>query len=101
MNLYAPTSDKKANQAIFGKYIYEILKPYQGQNIIVGGDLNICVEDIKPSTLGHSSPTYNLSKLLEHLDPVDIWRLQNPNTKIYTRRKKNARGWFNLELNTF
>ena len=74
MNLYAPTFDKKAEQAIFGQYIYENSKPYQGQYIIVGGDLNICVEDFKTSTLSHSSPTYSdhLSKLLEHLDLVDI-----------------------------
>ena len=60
----------------------------------MGGDLNICVEDIKTSMLGHSSPTYSdhLSKLLEHLNLIDIWRLQNPDSKRYTRREKTRNG---------
>ena len=45
VNVYAPTSDKKLDQATFGVFLFDTLQKYQGQNIIIGGDFNLNLED--------------------------------------------------------
>ena len=39
--------DKKLDQATFGGILFDTLQKYQGQNIIIGGDFNLKLEDHK------------------------------------------------------
>ena len=42
VNIYAPTKDKAFEQRAFLEFIDERLDEYNGKDIIVGGDFNIC-----------------------------------------------------------
>jgi len=46
VNIYAPTKDKEGEQINFLTYIENILQDYSDRNIIIGGDLNTCLDPL-------------------------------------------------------
>ena len=55
VNIYVPTSDKQTEQADFGSFVLSKLEKFLGCNIIVGGDFNINIENLKISPKGYSA----------------------------------------------
>ena len=91
-NIYAPTIDKLGDQKCFGEYMVKQLECYAGSNIIIGGDFNICLDDIGDHVTRSVSYRNSLTQLLELLNIADIWRIRHPFTKQYTRREKTRFG---------
>ena len=89
VNIYAPTSDKKIDQATFGVFLFDTLQKYQGQNIIIGGDFNLNLEDHERHSPRFSLSSFGdyMSKLTQFLNLIDIWKIHNPNKIVYTRRE--------------
>ena len=102
VNLYAPTSDKRCAQKSFGELVYSNLHSHVGKSIIVGGDLNICLDNTLkiPSNL-NKSYLDSLERLMQNLNMVDIWRLKHPNTVRYTRREKTRSGFTQSRIDHF
>ena len=102
VNIYAPTIDKPSDQANFGAYIWDNLKPYLGRNIVIGGDFNKNIESLKSITTNPYDHSYNnyLYKLCDTIDLVDIWKLHNPVSVGHTRREKTKYS-LNHELTFF
>ena len=57
VNLYAPTKDKILEQEAFRKYVYAKLEPYLGHPIVIGGDLNICLDN-RSKAVRNANMTY-------------------------------------------
>ena len=92
VNIYAPTIDKK--QVTFVNYVLEMLQPYLGKNIIIGGDLNIDFDKSQKETLSTNlGYSRQLSLMVQTFDLVDIWRLKHPDTVRYTSREKTRYGF--------
>ena len=91
-NIYAPTIDKLGDQKHFGEYKLKQLECYAGSNVIIGGDFNICLDDVCDGTTRSVSFRNSLTQLDKLLDIADIWRIQHPSTKQYTRREKTTFG---------
>ena len=102
VNIYAPTIDKRMEQADFGSFLFSKLEKYLGCNIIVGGDFNINIQKFKNSTKSYQA-NYDdhILNIIEILDLVDIWRLQHPNTDRYTRHEKTRYGFSQSRIHFF
>ena len=92
LNIYAP--NKCSEQCTFFKEISEILKAARAEqdySIIVGGDFNVIL-DPDLDGRGGNNRKKDSAKLFEdmHLDfdLVDIWRIRNPTTPLFTWRQK-------------
>ena len=55
VNIYAPTIDKRTEQADFGSFLFSKLEKYLGCNIIVGGDFNINIQKLKNPTKSYQA----------------------------------------------
>ena len=95
VNIYAPTIDKPSDQANFGAYIWDNLKPYLGCNIVIGGDFNKNIESLQSITTNPHDQSYSnyLYKLCDTIDRVDIWKLHNPESVRYTQFEKKKKIW--------
>ena len=99
VNLYAPTSDKRLDQRSFGDYVCTQLEPYIGKSIVLGGDLNICLDEISKPASSHNKLYFDsMHKLMNNFDLVDIWRLKHPNTNRSTRREKTRYGFIQSRI---
>ena len=87
----------------FGEYIFNNLQKYIGENIIIGGDLNIDLDIGKTYNNLSKNPGYykQLISLIEVLNLVDIWRLKNPDAKRYTWREKTRYGFRQSRIDFF
>ena len=102
VNLYAPTIDKTRYQRAFGEYVYSKLEPHIGKSIILGGDINICLDDsLRSSTNCNKTYLDCLHKVMHNLDLIDIWRLKHPNAKRFTRREKTRYGFKQSRIDYF
>ena len=63
----------------------------QNQRIIIGGDFNV-VRDLDLDSSGGSPKEKESAKVLENIclnyDLIDIWRIRNPDSKLFTWRQK-------------
>lgn len=90
--LYAPTRDKGKEQLEFIDMVDGILTELRGINIIMGGDLNNCInptlERNSTTALPSSAETvgHRLSILLDGWGLCDVWRARNP-TRIHLQEK--------------
>ena len=86
VSLYAPIIDKVQEQISFGDYLLRALQNNVGENIIIGGDLNINLDKVQQDiTLSKNLDYANkLQQLIELLNVVDVWRVKNPDTVQYT-----------------
>ena len=102
VNLYAPTSDKRSQQIDFGCFLNDQMSNFVGDNIILGGDLNICLYNLKNSN-STGIPSYgdSLSQMCETLDLMDIWRLKNANITRFTRREQTSFGFSQSRIDYF
>ena len=89
VNVYAPNQDEPT----FFEQIQDLLASFECEQIIFGGDFNLILDIIKDKLGGkkttHFKSLKKLESIMESLDMVDIWRIQNPDTKHYTWRRKN------------
>ena len=61
-----------------------MLQPYLGENIIIGGDLNIDFDKSQKETLSTNlGYSRQLSLMVQTFDLVDVWRLKHPDTVRY------------------
>ena len=86
------THQTKMSQPFF-EQIQDLLASFECEQIIFGGDFNLILDIIKDKS-GRKKTTHfkslkKLESIMENLDLVDIWRIQNPDTKRYTWRRKN------------
>ena len=51
VNIYGSTVDKRLDQVTFANTLCEILEKNKGDNIILGGDFNICIDALIPDVL--------------------------------------------------
>ena len=83
ISIYAPTRDKYRKQSVFFEYLKNQLDNYSDQNIILGGDFNICldlnVDKIGGLTEKESLYAKNFKLFMKETDLVDIWCIRNPN----------------------
>ena len=93
LNLYAPT--KLGDQSVF---FHEILSVLQTANfnsecrIIMGGDFNVHLDAVLDNSGGKSEikPTVkNITDIMLANNLIDVWRLRNPQTKLFTWRQKH------------
>ena len=93
LNLYAPT--KCSEQCDFFELISSVLEDMNtdsSYNIILGGDFNVHFNSALDNLGGRmvaKSSVQNIKELMLAHDLVDIWRLQNPETKQFTWSQKN------------
>ena len=80
------------DQKCFGEYMLKQLECYADLNIMIGGDINICLDDVGDDVTRSVSYRNSLTQLLELLDIADIWRIRHPSTKQYTRCEKTRFG---------
>ena len=92
-NLYAPTKDYPAEQITFLKVIETFLEKYSDGCVIMGGDWNIVqnpsLDKYNPGNEKPSKPARYLEGIKQNHNLIDIWRIQNPNLRRYTWRRKN------------
>ena len=92
LNLYAPT--KCSEQCDFLEMISSVLEDMNtsfSYNIILGGDFNVHFNSAHGNLGGRmiaKSSVQNIKELMLAHDLVDIWRLQNPETKQFTWSQK-------------
>ena len=91
VNIYAPTKKNIAIQLQFVETLLAILEPYQGENIIIGGDWNTIMTDSLDKRGGLREPPtkyqIHLHKFIESFQLSDVWREHHPSEHIYTWRQ--------------
>ena len=67
-----------------------MLQNYLGENIIIGGDLNINLDTVQQNIISSKNLDYTkiLYQIVESLNVVDIWRIKNPESARYTQREQ-------------
>ena len=91
-NLYAPNEEKLHMNflILFKKMLSEFTK-FEDEMYVIGGDFNF-VCDIGMDRMGGNPHVWSGSvnvwdSWCELFDLIDIWRVKNPNEKVYTWRK--------------
>ena len=91
-NVYAPNKIQE-QCSFFDKLQQKLDNLVTGQNqrIIIGGDFNV-VRDLDLDSSGGSPKEKESAKILENIclnyDLIDIWRIRNPDSKLFTWRQK-------------
>ena len=88
LNIYAPNEDKP----VFFENIYNNLVSFECVEIILGGDFNLVLDVVNDKAGGnkttHQKSLKQLESIKENLDLIDIWRIQHPETKRFTWRRR-------------
>ena len=93
-NVYAPNKTQE-QCSFFDKLPQKLDNLVTGQNqrIIIGGDLND-VRDLDLDSSGGSPKKKGSAKVLDNIclnyDLIDIWRIRNPESKLFTWRQKKT-----------
>ena len=71
-----------------------MLQNYVGENIIIGGDLNINLDTVQQSIVSSENLGYAkiLHQIVESLNVDDIWRIKNPESVHFTQREQTRFG---------
>ena len=105
LNLYCPTKDNLEALNKFLSKIRILIEDIDDNNLIIGGDFNTCLNPDFDKKGGNpekqSTYTCNLIELCEELSLCDIWRVRNPNKKLYTRRENTKVGLVQSRLDFF
>ena len=89
-NIYAPTTTNKLEQNNFIQLIKSELAPHVNENIIIGGDFNLCLNPKidRQDNMSHKNDnlTYRneVSSLLESMELSDCFRILFPSLRRYT-----------------
>lgn len=94
-NVYAPTQDRPGEQAMLLDFLEEKISDLNSENIIKGGDLNLCFDhtlDKSSRSRPSGSPDCGqyrdrVKALCENLFLTDVWRHLNPTTKAFSFRR--------------
>ena len=92
LNVYAPTRDHPNEQVTFMEDLFKVTERYAHCSLLVGGDMNMCLD---PSLDKHGEPDKSskyrnhIKEYCDHFNIIDIWRVQNPDTRRYTWRQSN------------
>lgn len=97
-NIYAPTQDHLEDQLITIDQLEEEITKMEPTNIIIGGDMNVCMDislDRGASTrLTPPSGSYRyrarIEALMESLHLADLWRSLHPTTRQFSFRRAQA-----------
>ena len=96
VNVYAPTKDKEVEQIRFIDFVLHTLENYGNDNLIIGGDLNTCLDPKidKKGGIVEKCSLYakKVLELNEEFNLVDIWRVTNPDSQKYTWRGRTRNG---------
>jgi exonuclease III len=88
-NIYGPNDD---NLELFQNICSDITD-MECLDMIIGGDFNLVLDteiDKKGGTRKtHTKSAVYLKNIMQNLNLVDIWRIQHPETKQYTWRRRN------------
>ena len=89
--MYSPTQDLEGEQIAFFHELYGDVENNLDKKTIIGGDFNICLEDI--DRYNHkqqrTKARLEIQKMIEAYDLLDIWRIYNPDTKRFTWRRNH------------
>ena len=87
---YGPAGGPQQNRIKFLNDIQDILIDNQEPNIILAGDLNICLSALDSNYRFHQTrSSIKLFGLTDQFSLVDVFREQNPSGKQYTWRRVN------------
>ena len=93
VNVYAP--NKVQEQCLFFDNLNKIIENFvidkEQKKIVIGGDFNIALDSDLDCSGGNPSKkdsVKNIQDLCLDYDLVDIWRIRNPETKLFTWRQK-------------
>lgn len=98
-NVYAPTADKPDSQMSFLDAVDEHIQDMDPVNIIIGGDLNHCLDPNMdkfvrknakvPLEYSHCQKIgKRIISLMEDFHLSDAWRMVNPRTRHFTFRRR-------------
>ena len=102
VNIYAPTADKKTEQIKFLDQIITLLEN-NSEKLILAGDLNTHLQPEDKYGVSYIKTEF-ATKLLDTMNEyglTDIWRVNNPDSKRYTWRKKMKNGLAQSRLDYF
>lgn len=93
-NIYAPTQDRPDEQVQLIDLLQDTIAGWDAQNIILGGDFNLCLDPkLDKTSTPHSQPPPEVSHyrnrvaaLCEDLYLSDLWRRLNPTKKSFSFR---------------
>ena len=94
INIYAPNKDKHIID-FFNNFLWTLQKENldEEENIILGGDfncpLNTTLDKKGGILIPRKSVVASINYIQEELDLVDIWRIENPDTKSFTRSQNS------------
>uniref|UniRef100_A0A3B1JFC8 Reverse transcriptase domain-containing protein n=1 Tax=Astyanax mexicanus TaxID=7994 RepID=A0A3B1JFC8_ASTMX len=84
LNLYAPNFDDPS----FFRSVFKLIPDMATTHLVIGGDFNCVLDPFmdkqSPPAGSPSNSTTVLNKLIQSLNIVDIWRLQNPTGKDFS-----------------
>ena len=87
-NIYGPNED----DSTFFKQVFDRLHDFACEEIILGGDFNLVLDDKEDKKGGLPRTHQNALKIIkqncEELNLTDIWRMLNADKHRYTRRRK-------------
>ena len=95
-NIYAPTKDKQPEQIDFITFVENILQDYKDNNIIIGGDFNAYLNpNLDKCGIKKEGLSVYAQKIIDFnvdFNLIDVWRMNNPDSKTYTWRGMTKNG---------
>lgn len=98
VNVYAPTADRPDDQIGLLDELEDLLQDLDVSNLILGGDLNCCIDlnkdrfsrndNSEANHLVSPRATLRLREFADELAVVDVWRLLHLDALQYTYRRK-------------
>ena len=93
-NIYAPVSSHEKEQVSLINKVSEELADIMNQNIIIGGDWNVYMDNFYDKKTKSKNPNVcpnhkyreHLKNFLDEMELSDCWRLANPNKRKFTCR---------------
>ena len=102
INIYSPTKDNQSAQLETLEYVTALIEEYNEYNIILGGDFNMHLNPQMDKSGGkieeHNKYREQILTVCEEFNLVDIWRIRNPTSKIFTHREKTKIGLVQTRL---
>lgn len=96
------TKDKPQEQKLFFDKVRERLTQYIHQDIMLGGDFNVCLNPSMDKKGGVDESRSNIAKELtsfqEEFQLTEIWRYKHPNLRRFTRRERTSVGYVQSRL---
>ena len=102
INVYSPTKDNPVGHKYFLNTLKELIESHGDENIIIGGDFNICLDPKIDKKSGNiekiSSCAENLLAICDEYSLIDLWSVKNLDKHQYTRRENSRKGLVHSRL---